>query len=90
MPAIGKMAEQLEKFPKLEEPNQTGFGLAFGEPFFDYLEKNPDKNGLFAKAMAEARGRESWNAIATSYDWSQLKNGLVDVSSYFVSISTHY
>ena len=91
-PAVAKLAEAVEKFPESAEPQETAFGLAFGDTFFGYKEKNPEhmvKFGLFVDAFAGGNAVDSAESIARAYAWEQLPRGslVVDVGGGIGHIS---
>ncbi|MCC9605855.1 acetylserotonin O-methyltransferase [Blastopirellula sp. JC732] len=50
--------------------DENAFEAAYGEPFFDFLGKNPKSAAIFDAAMTSIHGRET-EAILDAYDFSQ-------------------
>ncbi|KAK4138130.1 S-adenosyl-L-methionine-dependent methyltransferase [Trichocladium antarcticum] len=92
VPAVAKLPDAVERFPESAEPQETAFGLAFGDTFFGYKEKNPEhmvKFGLFVDAFAGGNAVDSAESIARAYAWGQLPRGslVVDVGGGIGHIS---
>lgn len=84
-PAAVKAVDALQKYPGSQEPNETGFGLAFeGQGIFQYLGQRPDRAKVFGSAMGDFSKGASHKVehLVENYDWKSLGNGtVVDVSS---------
>lgn len=84
-PASCKLADTMEKYPVPENPLvETPFALAYNSqvPFFDYMEKHPNRINRFHEAMRAINntGPYSGEALAQGYDWGEWAFGtLVDV-----------
>jgi len=59
------------------ETGEVAFQHLYGQPFFDFLVANPDKERTFAASMASISGAEN-DAIARAYDFGRFAR-LVDV-----------
>jgi hypothetical protein len=59
------------------ETGEVAFQHLYGQPFFDFLVANPDKERTFAASMASISGAEN-DAIARAYDFGRFDR-LVDV-----------
>ena len=59
------------------ETGEVAFQHLYGQPFFDFLVANPDKERTFAASMASISGAEN-DAIARAYDFGRFTR-LVDV-----------
>ncbi|GME52363.1 O-methyltransferase [Neofusicoccum parvum] len=74
-----------------EEPDQSGFALAFGgKPIFQYLAERPERAGVFGGAMASfSRGvSHRVEDFMGAYDWRALGKGtVVDVGGSHGHIS---
>jgi hypothetical protein len=68
--ALGAMKETVET-------GRTGFDLALGMPFFDYLRRHPDLETTFNRTMIAVHGGEP-AAVAEAYDFTGI-NRIVDV-----------
>jgi hypothetical protein len=84
-PAASKLVEAIRRHPHTEEPNETGFNLAFGtpDPFFTFLSKNPKRFDRFnlGQAGVSKHGSRSAKGAVESYEWRLLGHGtVVDVS----------
>lgn len=91
-PTVAKLPEAVNKFPDSPEPQDTAFGLAFGDTFFGYKEKNLDhmvKFGLFVDSFAGGSMADSAESIAQAYSWEELPKGslVVDVGGGIGHIS---
>ena len=75
----------LIKYPRSQEPSQTGFALAnnMEKSIYEVFAMHPDRAKRFGNAMAsftEGTGYELEHLI-NGYDWGSIENGLVvDVS----------
>lgn len=84
VPTVTRLVEAVEKFPGSAEPQETAFGLAFGDTFFGYKQKNPEhmaKFGQFVDAFASGNAVDSAECVARAYAWEELPRGslVVDV-----------
>lgn len=74
------------------QSNENAFEQEYGEPFFDYLGKNPKSAAIFDAAMTSIHGRET-DAILEVYDFSQF-DVLADVGggngSKLISVLTKH
>ncbi|KAI0139823.1 sterigmatocystin 8-O-methyltransferase [Xylariaceae sp. FL1272] len=83
-PAVAKMVDALEKWPKSEEPNESGFAIANNttDTMYDVMAANPGRAQRFANSMIVTTSNPRYSAIhaATHYDWASLgKATVVDV-----------
>ncbi|KAL8733397.1 MAG: hypothetical protein Q9181_003605 [Wetmoreana brouardii] len=91
-PAATKTVEALTKWPGSEEPNNTGFNVAYNTDaiIFDEIAKYPDRDQRYADAMtyiSNSPGLEPHHLL-TGYDWASLGEGtVVDVGGSHGSIS---
>ncbi|RAH78847.1 sterigmatocystin 8-O-methyltransferase [Aspergillus japonicus CBS 114.51] len=74
----------MQKWPRSDEPNETGFSLAENtdRPIYEVLEADPVRGARMASAMNVWASSESYSAskVVESYDWSRLRAGpVVDV-----------
>lgn len=85
-PASLRAAHALSAFPGSDEPNETGFGLAFGgQSLYQYLGERPERARVFGGAMAtnvETAGRiNKIDSLIEGFDWKGLGQAtVVDVS----------
>lgn len=84
-PASVKAVDAMRKFPGSQEPNETGFGLAFeNESIFQYLAKRPERAKVFGSAMGNfSKGvGHKVEYLVKNYDWKGLgEKTVVDVST---------
>ncbi|KAL9583563.1 MAG: hypothetical protein Q9212_002634 [Teloschistes hypoglaucus] len=91
-PASTKTIEALSKWPKSEEPNQTGFNIAHttNVSIFDEMAKYPDRGKRYADAMtflSSGPGLEQHHVVHT-YDWASLGDStIVDIGGSHGSLS---
>ncbi|KAI1123651.1 sterigmatocystin 8-O-methyltransferase [Nemania abortiva] len=83
-PSASKMVDALEKWPKSQEANETGFALAnnTSEDIYTILAKDPVRAQRFANSMAATTSKPEYDAIhaVRNYDWASLGNAtIVDV-----------
>ena len=52
-PAAARLVDAMEKWPSSQQPNETGFALAYGtdSPMFDVMGRDPDRARRMAGAM---------------------------------------
>jgi hypothetical protein len=85
-PAAARLVDAFRAHPQDEEPNETGFNVAFGttDPLFSWLVANPDRFANFNDAMEgiSQGGGRSADQVVGGYRWADLgKATIVDVSS---------
>lgn len=83
-PAASRTVDAMVKWPRSQEPTQTGFNLAneTENPIFVEVAKNPARAERFAKATEWFHRNERYadRHVVEGYDWSVLGHGLlVDV-----------
>ena len=69
--------QALGALPQTVETGRTGFELALGMPFFDYIRQHPELETTFNRTMIAVHGGEP-AAVAEAYDFSGIDR-LVDV-----------
>ena len=69
--------QALGAMPQTVETGRTGFELALGKPFFDYLREHPDLEATFNRTMIAVHGGEP-AAVAEAYDFAGIER-VVDV-----------
>jgi hypothetical protein len=84
-PAASRLVDSLRQFPSSEEPNQTGFNIAFDtpDPLFTFLSKHPDRFERFNQGMAglSKSGGRSAQQVVAGFSWDSLGEAtVVDVS----------
>lgn len=83
-PASVNAVAAMRKFPGSQEPNETGFGLAFeSESIFQFLAKRPERAKVFGSAMGNFSRGASHRVeyLVKNYDWNGLgEKTVVDVS----------
>ncbi|KAE8391280.1 S-adenosyl-L-methionine-dependent methyltransferase [Aspergillus alliaceus] len=91
-PAALRTVDAFQKYPRSEEQNESGFGLAFnGQTIFEFLAKQPERSKVFGGAMANFSAGESHKIehFVHGYDWKALGNGtVVDIGGSHGHIST--
>ncbi|KAI0023442.1 sterigmatocystin 8-O-methyltransferase [Xylariomycetidae sp. FL0641] len=79
-PAATKMLDALEKWPRSQEPNQTGFSLSKNSPqsIYDFVGSTPERGAQFAKAMAIWASRPDYapSHAVNGYDWASLSSSV--------------
>lgn len=83
-PASAKVYEVSQQFPESEEPNHTGYNLAFDTdlPYFQHAAQNPGQIGRFADGMGSMASDPGFSAahVVNGFDWTSLGKGkVVDV-----------
>lgn len=91
-PALNHMIEAIETFGPSEEPNKTGFQIAYQTSDVVYTEiyKHPERAKMFGEAMTFFSSQSSYDTrhIASGYNWSQFAGGTaVDVGGGHGSVS---
>ncbi|KAF9629166.1 putative o- protein [Lasiodiplodia theobromae] len=92
-PSSLRAAHALSAFPGSEEPNETGFGLAFGgQSLYQYLSERPERARVFGGAMAthqETAGRiNKIDSLIEGFDWKGLGQAtVVDVGGSHGQVS---
>lgn len=80
-PAASRLVDSLRKYPTSEEPDQTGFNLAFNtpDPLFTFLSKHPDRFDRFNLGMAglSKSGGRSIQQVVDGFPWGQLGDAVV-------------
>lgn len=79
-PASVKAADAFAKYPGSQEPNETGFGLAFeGQTIFQFLGQRPERAKVFGSAMGNFSKGVSHKVehLVEGYDWNGLGKGTV-------------
>ncbi|RAH44621.1 sterigmatocystin 8-O-methyltransferase [Aspergillus brunneoviolaceus CBS 621.78] len=71
----------MQKWPRSDEPNQTGFSLAENtdRAIYEVLDADPARGARMANAMNVWASSESYSVskVVDSYDWSRLGSGTV-------------
>ncbi|KAF3025037.1 hypothetical protein E8E14_014355 [Neopestalotiopsis sp. 37M] len=80
-PATSRTVAAMAKYPKSEEPNETGFAL-FNEtdkPVYEFFSDHPEKARRFANVMRALSNRSdlALTHTVTGYDWRALGYGTV-------------
>ncbi|KUJ12941.1 S-adenosyl-L-methionine-dependent methyltransferase [Mollisia scopiformis] len=83
-PSAARMVGAMEKWPGSEEPNETGFALAYGTdiPMFDVVGRDPERAQRMAGAMEFMHSSPAYNVrhLLENFDWGDTPSGvLVDV-----------
>lgn len=72
------------EYPKAQEVNESGFGLAFnGKTVYDYLAENSERREVFGRGMDAASRSLEMRAehVVGCYDWKGLgEKKVIDVS----------
>lgn len=88
LPACGRIAEALFKWPRSEEMNETAWNLAHGSdlPMFRFFENHPARMDRFMgcmRMMSEGEGYDIKHLVR-GFDWKALGKGIVvDVGGSF-------
>ena len=87
-----RIADALEKWPGSQEPQHSGFNIAYGvdEPFFAELGKHADRAQRFKDAMlfSQSSPALAHAHVIEGYDWSKVQNGLmVDIGGSHGNVS---
>ncbi|KAF4632321.1 hypothetical protein G7Y89_g5805 [Cudoniella acicularis] len=83
-PSATRLVDALEKWPQSEEPNETGYSIAYStdKPMFEFLAQYPERAQRMAKAMSFMNSGPGYSPrhILENFDWGDAANGLlVDV-----------
>ena len=76
-----------EKFPEVLQTGKTGFNLAFGQGWFEWLSERPELSTQFNKSMAGVFGKEPLH-VAEAYDFSVFAS-IVDVGGGNGNVLSH-
>ncbi|GAQ10180.1 sterigmatocystin 8-O-methyltransferase [Aspergillus lentulus] len=75
-PAASRLVDALRKYPLSEEPNETGFNIAFNtvDPLFTFLSKHPERFERFNRGMAglSKSGGRSAQQVVEGFPWDSL------------------
>jgi hypothetical protein len=75
-PAASRLVDSLRKYPLSEEPNETGFNIAFNtvDPLFTFLSKHPERFERFNRGMAglSKSGGRSAQQVVEGFPWDSL------------------
>ncbi|KAG4431838.1 hypothetical protein IFR05_012676 [Cadophora sp. M221] len=78
---IGSTVDAMDKWPRSEEPRQTGFQVAnnTNDNFFEHFAKNPDKLKRYGTAMAANGTSEGYHVkhVVENYPWDSLGEATV-------------
>lgn len=94
LPALTRLVDMVEAYPETGEPQDIAYKLAFGDTFFDKMEKHTDcmiKFGQFvdARAQGDASQADSAESLAHAFPWRELPADslVVDVGGGIGNIS---
>jgi hypothetical protein len=93
--ASAKLVDAMVKYPESQEPNETGFNLAYGtrEPLLEYFGKETKRASLFSNAMKGLVDKEGFSHehIICGHDWSVYENAtVIDVSDQELFFSLQF